>query len=167
MNFERKKYFMNLAMNVALYSKDPSTKVGAVLVRPDMTIASTGYNGFPKKIEDREEWLLNRDEKLLRTVHAESNAIRRCRDHSLDGYILVTTLYPCSRCALEIIDSGVSEVVALATDTVAMERWEQDFLLTTRLFRDANVAISSMLRNADNLFMLADARAARQAQKKR
>ena len=39
--------FLRLAAEIAEFSKDPSTKVGCILVR-DRRIISTGYNGFPR-----------------------------------------------------------------------------------------------------------------------
>jgi len=43
--------FFAMADLVGSWSKDPSTKVGAVIIRPDRTIASVGYNGFPRGVE--------------------------------------------------------------------------------------------------------------------
>ena len=47
--------FLALAEHVADWSKDPSTKTGAVIVRPDRTIASMGYNGFPRGMADTDD----------------------------------------------------------------------------------------------------------------
>ena len=101
------KRFFDLADLVGSWSKDPSTKVGAVIVRPDRTIASVGYNGFPRGVEDV---YTTREAKLLRTVHAEANAILAAQE-SLRGYTLyVTPLHPCANCAAFIIQSGIKEV---------------------------------------------------------
>ena len=43
--------FVRIAFEVATWSKDPGTKVGAVLVA-DRRIIASGYNGFPQGIED-------------------------------------------------------------------------------------------------------------------
>jgi dCMP deaminase len=101
------KRFFDLADLVGSWSKDPSTKVGAVIVRPDRTIASVGYNGFPRGVEDV---YTTRDAKLLRTVHAEANAILAAQE-PLRGYtIYVTPLHPCANCAAFIIQSGIMQV---------------------------------------------------------
>ena len=101
------KRFFDLADLVGSWSKDPSTKVGAAIVRPDRTIASVGYNGFPRGVEDV---YTTRDAKLLRTVHAEANAILAAQE-PLRGYTLyVTPLHPCANCAAYIIQSGIKEV---------------------------------------------------------
>lgn len=45
-------YFIEMAMLVAKKSKDPSTKVGCVIVGPDNEIRSTGFNGFPRGVQE-------------------------------------------------------------------------------------------------------------------
>ena len=67
--------FMNMAKMVSTWSKDPSSKIGAVAVNDERNILATGYNGFPKGIADTEERLNNKDEKYPRIVHAEMNAL--------------------------------------------------------------------------------------------
>ena len=47
--------FLELAKQIASWSKDPSTQVGCVVVGPDREIRSTGFNGLPRGIEDSEE----------------------------------------------------------------------------------------------------------------
>ena len=42
---------MNVAMEVSSWSKDPSKKIGCIAVK-DRRIIATGFNGFPKGIED-------------------------------------------------------------------------------------------------------------------
>ena len=64
--------FLKLAREVSKWSKDPSTQVGAIAVK-DRQILATGYNGFPKGIEDKEQTLNNRESKLRLKVHGEMN----------------------------------------------------------------------------------------------
>lgn len=64
--------FLRLAQEVASWSKDPSTKTGAVIVRPDKTIAAIGYNGFPRGCDDAPELYAHRETKLSRVVHCVS-----------------------------------------------------------------------------------------------
>src|SRR5690606_32917971 len=50
-------YFMTLARVISTRSKDPNTKVGAVLTTSDNRIIGTGYNGMPEgMIETDELW---------------------------------------------------------------------------------------------------------------
>ena len=72
--------FLNLAKHISEWSKDPSTQVGAVAIK-DRRILATVYNGFPRGVADRQERLLNREQKLLRTVHAEANIVAQAAQH--------------------------------------------------------------------------------------
>ena len=126
--------FLSLAKEVASWSKDPSTKVGAVIVRPDKTIASVGYNGFPRGTDDTYS---TREDKLLKTVHAELNAILSSRE-PLHGYtIYVTPLCPCSNCAAAIIQSGITKVVYEAASF--RQEWEDSFLAAGKMFNQAGI----------------------------
>jgi dCMP deaminase len=110
-------YFLDIAELVATRSKDPSTKVGAIIVK-DKTIVATGYNGFPRGVNDNDTSRYDRPEKYLWTVHAEENVIfNACREGiKIDGSTLyVTPLSPCSNCALSIVQAGIKEVVFLKT----------------------------------------------------
>lgn len=117
------EYHLNMAREASKASKDPSTKVGAVIVRPDKTVASMGYNGFPAGMDDSPERLTKRDEKYSRVVHGEINAILHARE-DLDGYTLYTWPYlPCERCALLVITAGIKRVVAPRCPDEKLERW--------------------------------------------
>ena len=43
---------LELSKHVSTWSKDPSSKVGAVLIRDGNLIAMTAFNGFPSAILD-------------------------------------------------------------------------------------------------------------------
>jgi dCMP deaminase len=90
--------FLDLAALVASWSKDPSTKVGAVIVRPDRTVASLGYNGFPRGVADTESRYEDRETKYQLVVHAEANAIISAGE-SVKGMTMYGTLFPCCDCA--------------------------------------------------------------------
>ncbi|RZN09696.1 hypothetical protein CWO91_16845 [Bradyrhizobium genosp. SA-3] len=132
--------FLDIARVVAGWSKDPGHKVGAVLVRPNRTIVSVGYNGFPRGTDDYHQLLNDRDTKLKRTVHAEVNAIITAGE-KLDGCTLyVTPLYPCASCAGIIIQSGIRKVVAEMAHDVP-DRWAEDFKAAARMFREAGLDV--------------------------
>jgi len=101
---------LHKAAVVALRSRDPSTKCGAVIVRPDKSVCSEGYNGFPRSMEDREEWYNNRAEKYDRVIHAEMNAILAAKE-SVVGYTIYGTGPTCKECAKHIIAAGITRVV--------------------------------------------------------
>lgn len=133
--------FMNLAEFVSSWSKDPSTQVGAVIVRPDRTIASVGYNGFPRGVKDDDDRLSNRELKYQMTVHAEINAILSSRE-PLHGYtIYVTPFQPCSQCAASIIQAGIKEVVTFKPLGGEDARWQNSFKVASTMFEEAGVAL--------------------------
>lgn len=127
--------FLELAQMVGSWSKDPSTKVGAVIVRPDRTVASLGYNGFPRGVDDTYQ---DRDHKLLRTVHAEMNAILSAREPLKGCVIYVTPLCPCANCAAAIIQAGIHGVVA-TTPAQQRPEWKASFEAAQEMFAQANV----------------------------
>jgi dCMP deaminase len=130
--------FLALAEHIATWSKDPSTKVGAVIVDADRRIISTGYNGFPRDVEDLDQRLNNRDVKYEMIVHGEINAIVFA-NQSLQGAVLYTWPFmPCSRCAGIVIQSGIRTVVAPYNDNA---RWKSSFELTEQMFRESGVRL--------------------------
>ena len=102
--------FMELAMHVADWSKDPSTKVGSVIVAPDRRIVSLGYNGFPRGVTDSEERLNDRPTKYAFVAHAERNALDNA-DITMRGCTLYVTLQPCADCTKSIIQKGITKLV--------------------------------------------------------
>ena len=102
------KRFLTLAEHIAGWSKDPSTKVGAVIVDQQRRIVSTGYNGFPQGVVDNPQ--LPRERKLMRTLHAEANAILFAK-RDLSGCTIYVTHHPCAHCAAMIIQAGIKRVV--------------------------------------------------------
>ena len=105
--------FLDLASHISGWSKDPSTKVGCVVVGEDREIRSTGFNGFPRGIEDSMERLDDRELKYPLTCHAEENAIMHAAriGISLKDCTAYVTWPPCTRCARSLIQAGVVEVV--------------------------------------------------------
>lgn len=131
--------FLALAQHVSAWSKDPSTKVGAVIVRPDRTIAAVGYNGFPRGTADSDELYADRPTKYVRTVHAEVNAILSAKEPLQGCSLFVFPLHPCASCAGIIIQSGIKHVVAYVGDEP--ERWAENFKHASELFAEAGVIV--------------------------
>lgn len=130
------------AWNYAQHSKDPSTRVGCVIIRPDRTAASWGFNGFPRGVKDTVERYNDRQVKYAFVVHAEANAIATARE-PLHGYSLFCTLAPCNECAKLIIQAGIKRVVAPKPDPVEVdqrgERWAMAHVYADIMFKEAGV----------------------------
>lgn len=131
--------FLSLSQHIAGWSKDPSTKVGAVIVRPDRTIASLGFNGFARGVADLPERLSDRSSKLLLTVHAEENAILSAHER-LQGFALYSSHFPCDRCASRIVQAGIGRVVAMTTKDY-LERWAESVANSRVIFAEAGVMV--------------------------
>jgi dCMP deaminase len=117
---------LSLAKEIASWSKDPSTKCGAVLCSRNMEIISLGFNGFPRGADDSPELYEDRAVKLERVIHAEMNAILSAR-RDLRGSMLYTwPMMPCQRCAAHIIQAGICRVVAPEATQEQTERWGLD-----------------------------------------
>ncbi len=136
--------FLKLATHISEWSKDPSTKVGCVVVGPDREIRSTGFNGFPRGIQDSDDRLTNRDLKYPLICHAEENAIMHAAriGLALKGCTAYVTWPPCTRCARSLIQAGVSEIV-IPSGLEIPDRWKDDFEMSMGLLREAEVTIRS------------------------
>ena len=132
--------FLELAKQIASWSKDPSTQVGCVVVGPDREIRSTGFIGLPRGIEDSEDRLNNREIKYPMICHAEENAIMHAAriGISLKDCTAYVTWPPCTRCARSLIQAGVSEIIYPKGIDIP-DRWIQDFDLSLKMFKEAAV----------------------------
>lgn len=130
--------FLDLAKLVSSWSKDPSTKTGAVIVAPDRRVLSVGFNGFPRGVLDHEARYANREEKYKIIVHCERNAMLFCRE-SLAGSTLYT--YPflsCGSCAGMMIQAGITRHVAPKSDN---PRWAEHIQPTVQILAESGVML--------------------------
>lgn len=115
-------------MHVASWSQDPSTQCGAVLVRPDKTLASLGFNGFPQGVSDAPELYGDRVQKYARIVHSEMNALLFAQDESLVGCsVYAWPMPPCDRCTAHLIQSGIARMVCPPPSEEKLTRWRGQF----------------------------------------
>lgn len=133
------KRYLDLAKHVASWSKDPSTKVGSVIVRPNNTVATLGFNGFPQRVQDTPERLCDRSTKLDLTVHAEVNAMAFAAESLIGCTLYVYPLSPCIRCATSIIQHGIIKVVAPRPEPDS--RWYDSTMRAKDLLREAGVSV--------------------------
>ena len=113
MNINWKRWHLGLAHWVSGKSKDRSTKVGAVIVDDENTIISTGFNSFPRGVNDDVPERHERPAKYLYTEHAERNAIYNAARQVLKGKTLVLQYAPCPchDCTRGIIQSGIKKII--------------------------------------------------------
>ena len=140
--------FMALARHIAMWSKDPSTKVGSVIVDSKRRVIAHGYNGFPRGVDDSAERYGDRQMKYAHVVHAELNAVLNAvLPRELEGATLYTTLEPCSGCAKAIIQAGIGRVVLPNRDGMTMgeveARWGDDQRLAFYMMDEARVDVGS------------------------
>lgn len=135
------EFFLGLAQYYKCRSKDPSTKVGSVIVRPNRTVAGCGYNGFPRKMPDHDHFLNDRSKKYPRTVHAEINALGTVLDHDLTGFTCYSTFMPCHVCFVQMASRGIDCFVFPTPSDDELTRWGDSFKLTEELAADMNVKL--------------------------
>lgn len=136
---------MDLARHVAGWSKDPSTRVGAVLVGRDRREIAMGYNGFPPRVEDTPARLANREVKYRMTQHAERNVLDNARFDPSGGTLFVT-FFPCCECAKSIVSQGIARVVTMKPDD--REPWREHAAWSTLILREGGVRVD-VIREPD------------------
>lgn len=137
--------YLKLAKEIADWSKDPSTKVGAVVVGADGQILSQGYNGFPRGITDHQELLENREIKYRLTIHAEMNCIFNASltGISLKGSrIYVYGLPICHECAKGVIQAGIREVYC-AYEPALRDKWAESWGYSLNMFVELGMRIQT------------------------
>lgn len=132
--------FLELARHIATWSKDPSTKVGAVIAC-GKELVSVGYNGFPPYVLD-DERLLDRETKYKLVVHAEANAILRAGRDRLPGSTLyVWPFPPCIECSKLVLTSDISYVISATPTPEFRERWGENLDFAGALLREAGIRV--------------------------
>lgn len=127
--------FLEMARLVGSWSKDPNSKVGAVIIDDERRVISVGFNGFPRGIND-DDRLNRRDEKLSIILHAEENAILTARKDLSGCSIYTSPMPPCSKCCSKIIQCGIRRVVAPENK---IERWAESVEIARQMCHEAEV----------------------------
>ena len=148
------KYFSLSKFMANTFSKDTSTKVGALFLSPNtLQILSLGYNGMPRGIDENisERW--ERPNKYLWVEHAERNAIY---NSSLNGVslldsICVVSMFPCVDCARAIIQSGCKMCITLDINEYekeTYERWKDIWKISIEMFNETGIKLL-LIKNTD------------------
>ena len=146
MNFKSDKWdtrFLSMARHISTWSKDPSTQVGAVVVRGKCSIIGLGFNGFATGLNDAPNLLADKQYKHSHIIHAETNALLSARQDTNGCAIYVWPLLPCPRCAAFIIQAGISRVVARLSQRETVCEGES-LQLSRDLLAEANVCITEI-----------------------
>ena len=131
--------FYQMAELVGSWSKDPSTQVGAVITKGNR-IVSVGFNGYPHGISDSAD-TDDREMKLLKTLHAEENAILFAKRDLADCEIWVTH-FPCPNCAAKIIQTGITQVHCPEQTEDFLSRWGEKIKVSADMFEQASVKVT-------------------------
>jgi dCMP deaminase len=142
-NYDWNIAFMQQAQLMSTRSKDPSTKVGCIIVSPSRFVLSEGYNGFPRGVADTPERLNDRAQKYPRVVHAEANAIINAGRNGakIDNGILFVTQPPCPNCAKMIAQAGIREVfyIDLEKSKVNIASWREELAISFDIFDEVGI----------------------------
>lgn len=140
--------FISLARHISAWSKDPSTKCGAVIIDEKRRVMGVGYNGFPRGVADTENRLLDRPEKYATIVHADVNAILNAqRTEGCTMYIW--PMLPCPECAKLIIQSGIGVVAAPRLSEDLEPRWKKSIEFAKAMMREAGVVVLELGEDED------------------
>jgi dCMP deaminase len=149
--------FMNLARHVGTWSKDASRKVGCVIVGPNNEVRATGYNGFPRGVDDTVVERHQRPAKYLWTEHAERNAIYNATRAgiSVEGCRMYLPWFPCMDCARAIVQTGINELIVTRPDE-SDPQWGSGFSTALVLFKEVGLSIRWYEENPSPPTALAD-----------
>ena len=126
----------------ASLSKDPRTKIGAVLIQED-SIISTGFNGFPRKVFDYEDRYLDKEIKYQFICHAEANAVTAAArlGNRTNRATLVTQGIPCAECCKTLIQAGIKAFVTHKQwpNLTHSPKWVESIEITKQMMAEAEI----------------------------
>lgn len=142
---EKLRRFMRQALfNAQEFSKDASTKVGALFLDPeDYTQYTQGYNGMPRGTDESKAERHERPLKYSFYEHAERNAIFNLARAQLKGSLAITTRVPSTSCARALVSVGVSEVYFPTPGEVS-----SDLQVALALFAESGVTVHHTFGNS-------------------
>lgn len=147
MNIDKLKRFIPDALAARGRSKDRSTKVGAVALDKDFVLKSSGYNGFPRGVDDTLDERHARPLKYDWTLHAEMNVVAQAARPVLEGTtVVITSLHPCPTCSALLIQAGVARILAPRTEEVKRVEagrldWDEKGAIAMQMLAEAGVEV--------------------------
>lgn len=140
-------FYLGMAEFISQKSRDPTTKVGAVLVDEKNRVVSVGFNGFPRGTSDDPELYTNREEKLRRVLHAELNAIIFAER---PGDTLYVTHHPCAQCMAAAIQFGVKKIKYI--DRNLSSRWDDSVKSAKEMATESGVIVTSYTKTSGGTY---------------
>lgn len=144
--------YLTIAMQISHWSKDPRSRMGAVITNADRRLIALGFNGFPKQVEDCQSRLHNKRVKYEIVVHAEANAMLIAGSAAVGGTLYLYGPRPiCGRCAGLLIQAGIKRAVAIprppcdeirgktVNDHPSQMNWPESGRLAIQMFNEAGV----------------------------
>lgn len=139
--------FMGRVYEIARKSKDPRTKIGAVLVK-DGHAPLEGFNGIPKGVLDLSD-RMERPEKYHWMEHAERNVVNMAAKLgiSTSGGVLYTQGFPCTDCIRGVINCGIAEIVLhkqwedISTKITNKGTWREHYFRSEIMTNESKILI--------------------------
>lgn len=104
------EYFMEIAEVVASRSKDPSSKMGCVIVDENKRVVSLGYNGMLQGADESKMTLSERPMKYYFAIHSEMNALIFAK-RDLTGCTVYNRVATCENCLKYCLQAGITRFV--------------------------------------------------------
>lgn len=142
--------FLEICKLISTWSKDPSTKIGAIAVNPERRILAQGYNGFPSGAKDRLLDYDDRETKYRMVIHAESNIIyNACRFRvGLElSTIYVYGMYPCPECVKALSQVGIARIVFQVGQSKNTEQWKGLFGTSRQILHELGIGFTQYKEN--------------------
>ena len=140
------EYFLGIAEQVKLKSKDKYTQIGAVIVGKDNEVLSVGYNSFPRGCNDYVPERQERPEKYDWFEHAERNAIYNAARVGIPlkgSTIYLSSQIPCMPCARAVVNCGIKTVYCKREHTTHnKEKWDESCSKSVILFKECGVKVN-------------------------
>jgi len=151
MNTKWVERYFKLSKEISTWSKDPSTKIGAIIVGDSGQIISQGYNGFPRNVDDNDFRYQQREIKYQFVIHAEMNAILNAlyNGASVKGCTLFVYGLPvCNECAKAVIQAGIKSVYILIDEEHTVgNKWKESFKISETMFKVAGISFFIKIDN--------------------
>jgi dCMP deaminase len=138
-----KDYFMlEMSERFSEFSKDPTTKVGAIICDNNYRVLATGYNGFSAGYPD-DYSSITREEKHLISIHAEVNAILNAAKNgvNLSNSCIYASEHPCANCTAAIVNAGITRIVLREKTNLSLSTWGKSLEMSQKIINSCQMEL--------------------------